>query len=135
MAVGVVRIACRLPLAVLWCLAVLLALPGTVLLGEVRDTLANPMRAVGQHVLTALHLRLDLLAERPIDSGGRCPGAEDACRDARREGCHGRFAFDHGRNCGYESGCHAHPRIITSSDHVITAPAPAGCRCVSACWS
>src|SRR5690242_13994785 len=59
MGVVVVRLARGMPLAVL------LPLLGAMLLGEVGDTVPNPMHPVGQRILTALHLGLDLLAERP----------------------------------------------------------------------
>ena len=49
----------------------LLALLGPVLLGEVGDTLPNPMRALRQCVLAALHVSLHLLTERPRGSGCR----------------------------------------------------------------
>jgi hypothetical protein len=111
--VGVLRLsmACRLPLAVL------LALLGAVLLGEIGDTLANPMGAFGQRVLTALHLGLDLLAERPIGSGCCRPGAKGGHRYDRCENRHGRFALDRCRQCGYASGCHVAPRFMTSPAH------------------
>jgi hypothetical protein len=94
-------------------LAVLLALLGTVLLGEVRNTLANAMGACGQRVLTALYLGLDLLAKRPIGSGCRRPDTQCARRDDRRKDYHGHFALDCCRNCGCESSCHSHPHFIT----------------------
>jgi hypothetical protein len=89
-----------LPLAVLLRLAVLLTLLFPMLLGEVRDTVPNPMCIVGQRILTTLHLGLNLLAERPRSSGCRRPGAEGADRDDRHEDRDGHFAFDRCRNCG-----------------------------------
>ncbi len=60
----------RLPLP----LAVLLALLRAVLLREVGDTVAYPMRPSPQRVLTALHLSLDLLTKRAVRRRGRHPG-------------------------------------------------------------
>lgn len=106
--VGVVRIACGMPLAVL------LPLLRTVLLGEIGDTLSNAMRAFGQRVLTALHFGLDLLAKRPTGGSCRRTAAEGACRYDCREDRHGRFVFDRCRQCGGKSGCHCSPRFISS---------------------
>src|SRR5215471_8815648 len=81
--VGFVRMAC--------------AMPVVMLRGEVGDTVANPMRAFGQRVLTALHLGLDLLAERPIGGCSHRPTTDSAHPDDRRENHRGRFASD--RSC------------------------------------
>jgi hypothetical protein len=110
LAMGLVRLpmACGLPLAVL------LPLLDTMLLGEVGDTVPDPMRPFCQSVLAALHLGLDLLAEHPTGSGSRCSTADRAHRDNRRQDCHCCFAFDRCRKCGGHSGCHAHPRFISS---------------------
>jgi hypothetical protein len=96
---AVLRIAGRMPLAVLRIavgmpLAVLLPLLGAVLLGEVGDTVPNPMRSFGQSVLTALHFGLDLLAERPIGGGCHGTAAYGGRRYERRDDRCGRFAFD-----------------------------------------
>jgi hypothetical protein len=103
---GVLGIARSLPLTVL------LALLRAVLLREVGDTLPNPVRPIGQRVLTALYLGLDLLAKRPV--GGRRRGAatHGARREHGREDRRGRFALDRRRNRRLESGCQAHPRFI-----------------------
>jgi len=92
-------------------LAVLLPLLHPVLLSEVGDTVPNPMYSVGQRVLTALHLGLDLLAKRPT-GGGHCTAAQGAQRDERRQDRHGCFAFGRGRQCGCVSGCHDLPRFF-----------------------
>ena len=109
-AMGVLRIVSGMPLAVL------LPLLSTVLLGEVGDTVPNPMRSCAQRVLTALHLGLDLLAERPI---GGCYGttAYGGRSYERRDDRCGRFAFDRCRKYSCESGWHCHPRFITYPAH------------------
>jgi hypothetical protein len=104
----------RLPMGCGLPLAVLLSLLDTVLLGEVGDTVPNPMHSFAQRVLAALHLGLYLLAEHPTGSGRRCTAADGAHRDDRRQDCHRCFAFDRCRKCGGYSGCHTHPRFISS---------------------
>src|SRR5260221_4045880 len=70
----------RIPLAVL--LPLLLA----VLLREVRDALANPVRTSLQLVLAALHLLLDLLTERALRRRGRCAGGAAGGEQRRQDG-------------------------------------------------
>jgi hypothetical protein len=108
---GVLRLVGGMPLAVL------LPLLGAVLLGEIGDTVPNPMCSFGQSVLTAFHLGLDLLAERPIGGGGYGTAAYGGGRYKRRDDRCGGFAFDRCRKYGCESGWHSYPRFITYPAH------------------
>src|SRR5258707_11400894 len=91
----------RLPLP----LAVLLALLRAVLLCEVGDTVAYPMRPSPQRVLTALHLGLDLLTERAVRRRGHRAGGATGGEQPRQDGSPD-LALDTHRHRTGQPSCH-----------------------------
>src|SRR5260370_11762696 len=93
-------------------LAVLLPLLLAVLLREVRDTLANPVHTSLQVVLAALHLLLDLLAERALRRRGRCAGGA-ASGEQRRQDGDADFALEARGHRGAQPTCHVTLLLVT----------------------
>lgn len=95
-----VRLAMRAVRFASTALTVLLALLNAVLLREVRDTIANAVRALRQMLFARRHLRFDLLAKCAM-IGCRCNPRSAAGRHHRRQNHRRSLAFEDGacRRC------------------------------------